>query len=49
MAQLRLNKTDFSNFNETNDYSYGTNTGNPIDSTKVTAYVNGSLVWGTEP
>lgn len=49
VAQLRLNKTDFSNFNEVNDYSYGTNTGTPVDSSKITVYVNGSLVWGSEP
>jgi len=46
--QLRFNKTDWSNFNETNDYSYGTNT-SYADSTTVTVYVNGVLVWGVEP
>jgi Cellulose binding domain len=46
--QLRLNKTDWSAFNEANDYSRGTNTAY-ADTTKVTVYVNGTLVWGTEP
>ncbi|MBR7837403.1 fibronectin type III domain-containing protein [Actinospica durhamensis] len=46
--QNRLNKTDWSNFNEVNDYSYGTNTAY-ADWTKVTVYVNGTLAYGTEP
>jgi hypothetical protein len=46
--QLRLNKTDWSNFTETDDYSRGTNT-TYADTTKITVYVNGQLVWGTEP
>ncbi|WP_051950815.1 endo-1,4-beta-xylanase [Actinacidiphila yeochonensis] len=46
--QTRLNKTDWSNFNEANDYSYGTNT-SYADAPKITVYVNGTLVYGTEP
>ena len=46
--QSRLNKTDWSNFNEADDYSYGTNT-SYADASKITVYVNGSLVYGTEP
>ena len=46
--QMRFNKTDWSNFNEANDYSYGTGT-SYADSTKATVYVDGVLVWGTEP
>lgn len=46
--QNRVNKTDWSNFNETNDYSYGTNTSYTA-WTKVTVYVNGTLAYGTEP
>ena len=46
--QSRLNKTDWSNFDETGDYSYATNTAY-ADSTTVTVYVNGVLVHGTEP
>jgi beta-glucosidase len=46
---LRINKTDWSNYSETNDYSY--------DATKlvytawpqVTLYQTGQLVWGLEP
>ncbi|GHF20890.1 hypothetical protein GCM10014715_89000 [Streptomyces spiralis] len=46
--QNRLNKTDWSNFNESDDYSRATNTAY-ADTTKVTAYVNGTLAVGTEP
>jgi hypothetical protein len=46
--QIRFNKTDWSNFTETNDYSYGTNTVY-ADSTKVTLYQSGTKIWGTEP
>jgi hypothetical protein len=48
-AQLRLNKTDWSPFTESNDHSWsGTQTGYS-DWTKITVYVNGTLAWGTEP
>ena len=46
--QNRINKSDWTNFDETNDYSYGTNT-SYADATTITVYVNGTLVAGTEP
>jgi hypothetical protein len=46
--QNRFNKTDWSTFNQANDYSFGTGTAY-ADATTVTVYVNGTLVWGTEP
>jgi hypothetical protein len=46
--QLRVNKTDWSNFSETADYSFR-NTATVADFTKVTGYYNGALVYGTEP
>ena len=46
--QLGINKTDWSNFNEVDDYSYGTGA-SYTDWTKVTVYQNGTLIWGTEP
>ncbi len=46
--QLRLNKTDWSNLDESDDYSYGTGTSYAA-ATKITAYVNGTLAWGQEP
>jgi endo-1,4-beta-xylanase len=48
-SQLRFNKTDWAMFDETNDYSWAPPTGAYADTTKVTVYQNGSLVWGTEP
>ncbi|MFD5514683.1 glycoside hydrolase family 6 protein [Streptomyces sp. NPDC127066] len=46
--QLRMAKSDWSNFDESNDYSRGANT-SYADAAKVTVYVSGTLVWGTEP
>lgn len=47
--QVRISKTDWSNFNETNDYSFdGTKTAY-ADWSKVTLYQGGALVWGVEP
>ncbi|MFF3889977.1 glycoside hydrolase family 6 protein [Streptomyces sp. NPDC001914] len=46
--QLRMAKSDWSNFDESNDYSRGTGT-SYADAAKVTVYVSGTLVWGTEP
>ena len=42
-AKLNTDKTDWSPFSETNDYSRGTNT-SYADSTRITVYVNGVLV-----
>ncbi|HSK33800.1 MAG TPA: cellulose binding domain-containing protein, partial [Propionicimonas sp.] len=47
-VQLGLSKDDWSNFDEVDDYSYGTGT-SYADSTKVTVYQGGTLIWGTEP
>jgi endoglucanase len=46
--QLRLSKADWSAFDEANDHSWGTAT-SYADWTRITAYVNGARVWGTEP
>ncbi len=46
--QLRLNKTDWSSFSESGDYSYGTGT-SYADAPKVVALVNGVTAWGTPP
>ncbi|WP_052339257.1 glycoside hydrolase family 9 protein [Gorillibacterium massiliense] len=47
--QLRIAKSDWSNFNEANDYSYGGTTTTLTDWNKITLYQNGTLVWGIEP
>ncbi len=46
--QNRFNKNDWSNYNENDDHSFGTNTAY-ADAPKVTLYQNGVLVWGSEP
>ncbi|WP_406098880.1 endo-1,4-beta-xylanase [Streptomyces sp. NBC_01013] len=46
--QLRLSKTDWSNFDESNDYSHGSGT-SYADATKIAVYVDGELAWGIEP
>ena len=47
-VQTRTSKTDWSNFNMSNDYSY-VSSGSFVANEKVTAYVSGSLVSGKEP
>jgi hypothetical protein len=47
--QARFNKNDFSNYTESNDYSYDVTKTSYADWAKVTLYQNGTLVWGTEP
>ncbi|GAA3015938.1 endo-1,4-beta-xylanase [Streptomyces fulvorobeus] len=46
--QLRLNKTDWSNFDETDDYSRTLNT-SYTDAPKIAVYIGGRLAWGIEP
>jgi hypothetical protein len=46
---LRVGKSDFSNYDETNDYSYDGSLGSLTDYPKITVYRNGVLVWGAEP
>lgn len=47
--QNRFNKNDWSNYNESGDYSYDPSRTSFTDWNKVTLYRNGTLVWGTEP
>lgn len=47
--QLRIAKSDWSNFNEANDYSFDPTKTGYADWNKVTLYVNGTLAWGIEP
>ncbi|RCX09098.1 cohesin domain-containing protein, partial [Anaerobacterium chartisolvens] len=48
-VQVRFSKDDWSNYTQTNDYSYNASATSPVDWTKVTAYINGALVYGVEP
>lgn len=49
IIQTRFSKSDWSNYNQSNDYSYNSSSTSYADWSKVTAYLNGSLVWGEEP
>ncbi len=46
--QSRFSNTNWSNFDETDDHSYQSNT-TYMNNEKVTLYRNGMLIWGTEP
>ncbi|QJD82069.1 endo-1,4-beta-xylanase [Cohnella herbarum] len=47
--QIRISKSDWSNFNESNDYSFdGTKTAF-ADWNKITLLQSGTIVWGTAP
>lgn len=47
--QLRMAKSDWSNFNEADDYSFDPTKTAYADWDKVTLYLDDSLVWGVEP
>jgi len=47
--QARIAKADWSNFNETGDYSFDPTKTAYANWSKVTLYQNGTLVWGTQP
>lgn len=47
--QNRIHYTDWSNFNETNDYSFDSTATAYVLSDKITLYQNDVLIWGTEP
>ncbi len=46
--QLRLNKSDWSNFDEADDYSRTADTAY-ADASKIGVYVGSTLTWGTAP
>ncbi|RED97529.1 Ig-like domain-containing protein [Marinoscillum furvescens] len=45
--KLRINKSDWSNHDETNDYSFDGSISSYQSYDKITLYQNGTLVWGT--
>src|SRR5687767_2244877 len=47
--QIRFNKNDWSNFNESDDYSFDPTKTSFADWSKVTLHNSGTLVWGTPP
>lgn len=49
VIQARTAKTDWSSYNQADDYSFNSNSTNYSDWDKVTGYVNGNLESGVEP
>lgn len=47
--QIRFNKSDWTNYNQANDYSWNQNQTSYAAWPQVTLYLNGQLVYGTEP
>ncbi|GGF78973.1 hypothetical protein GCM10010912_25030 [Paenibacillus albidus] len=47
--QLRVNKADWSNYNEADDYSYDPAKTSFSDWERVPMFVKGNLVWGLQP
>lgn len=47
--QARFSKTDWSNYNQTNDYSFDATSTQYKNNNHVTGYVGSQLNWGTEP
>ena len=49
VVQTRVAKSDWSNYNQSDDYSFNSTGTSYADWTKVTGYVSGALAWGVEP
>ncbi|WP_110932819.1 glycosyl hydrolase [Paenibacillus bouchesdurhonensis] len=47
--QARFSKTDWSNYNQADDYSFKASSSQFANHEQVTGYMNGQLVWGLEP
>nr|WP_207717278.1 cohesin domain-containing protein [Clostridium acetobutylicum] len=48
-VQCRVAKNDWSNYDQSNDYSFTSNASDFTDWDKITGYVNGDLVFGNPP
>lgn len=48
-VQARFSKIDWSNYFQTDDYSFQASGNQYVNSIKVTGYINNILVWGNEP
>jgi rhamnogalacturonan endolyase len=46
-VRLRVWKSDWSNFDQSNDYSFNPTATGYVDWTKVPVYISGTLYWGT--
>ncbi|AZK49093.1 glycosyl hydrolase [Paenibacillus lentus] len=47
--QARFSKNDWSDYNQTNDYSFKASSNEFVNNEQVTGYMNDQLVWGIEP
>ncbi len=47
--QTRINKTDWTTYTQTNDYSFDATKTAYTEWDRVTLYYNGTIVWGVEP
>jgi len=47
--QIRVSKTDWTNYTQTGDYSFNATGTSYVDWTKAPVFVSGNLVWGIEP
>ncbi|MDP4097960.1 glycosyl hydrolase [Paenibacillus sp. P96] len=47
--QARFSKTNWSNYNQANDYSFKSSSSQYVNNEQVTGYMNDQLVWGIEP
>jgi mannan endo-1,4-beta-mannosidase len=48
-VQGRFSKSNWSNYTQTDDYSFNATSNQYINSDKITGYMNNELVWGIEP
>jgi hypothetical protein len=48
-VRIRVLKADYSNFDQSNDYSFNPSNTNYVDWIKTTGYISGALSWGAEP
>ncbi|HCL03634.1 MAG TPA: endoglucanase, partial [Lachnoclostridium phytofermentans] len=48
-VQGRFSKVDWSNYSQTDDYSFGDSSSSYADWNKTTVYISNVLVWGVEP
>mgnify|MGYP003639345044 FL=1 len=47
--KFRIHKQNWSSFDESDDFSYKNTVNDYSENSKITAYINGQLVWGEEP
>lgn len=45
----RISKGDWSNYNQSNDYSFNSSDNSYVESSKIPVYINGQLIAGVEP